>query len=165
VRGGLVDLEFTAQYAVLAGLDRICGEPTRQTLARAAKAGILQSADAEQLDEAAILQNALFQGLRVAAPGGFDPDSAPAGLKDFLVGIAALPPTADNDQSVRSEPVETVIFKPPAGKPPAAKIFDELNIRLRDIQDAVFKITARILDPEGGEGPLSGGKVATTETE
>jgi len=164
VRGGLVDLEFIAQYAVLAGLDRIAGEPTRRTLLRAAKAGILESAQAEQLDEAAILQNALFQGLRVAAPGRFDPDSAPAALKDFLVGIAALPPPADNDQPVRSEPVETVIFKPPPGKPPAVKIFDELNIRLRDIQDTVFEITERILDQEGGEGPLhgrNGGDVAT----
>jgi glutamate-ammonia-ligase adenylyltransferase len=168
VRGGLVDLEFTAQYAVLAGLERISGEPTRQTLLRAAKAGILQPADAEQLDEAVILQNALFQGLRVAAPGRFDPDSAPAGLKDFLVGIAALPPPADHDRSVPPEPVETVIFKPPPGKPPAVKIFDELSISLRDIQDAVFEITGRILDLGSGERPLSegnGGDVATMETE
>jgi hypothetical protein len=163
VRGGLVDLEFTAQYAVLAGLDRIAGEPTRQTLQRAAKSGILQAADAEQLDAAARLQNALFQGLRVAAPGRFDSDTAPAGLKDFLVGITA--PPADHGRSAPPEPVETVTFKPPPGNLPAVRIFDDLSIRLRDIQDAVFEITGRILDQGGGEGLLSRGEVATKETE
>jgi glutamate-ammonia-ligase adenylyltransferase len=168
VRGGLVDLEFTAQYAVLAGLDWISGEPTRQTLLRAAEAGILEPDDAELLDEAAIFQNALFQGLRVAAPGRFDPQSASAGLKDFLVAIAASPLPADDSGLVRSEPVETVISKPPRGKQPAVRIFDELNIRLKDIQDSVFKITGRILDHGGGKKPLperNGGEVATKETE
>ncbi|HSG94390.1 MAG TPA: DUF294 nucleotidyltransferase-like domain-containing protein, partial [Afifellaceae bacterium] len=135
VRGGLVDLEFMAQYAVLAGLDRVSGEPTRQTLLRAAEAGILPPDDTELLDQAAILQNALFQGLRVAAPGQFDPQSAPAGLKDFLVAVAAPPLPADDNGSPPSEPFETVISTPPRGKPPAVRIFDELNIRLKDIQD------------------------------
>jgi glutamate-ammonia-ligase adenylyltransferase len=167
-RGGLVDLEFTAQYAVLAGLERIAGESTRQTLLRAAEAGILQFADAKQLDEAIVFQNALFQGLRVAAPGRFDPETAPAGLKEFLAGIATVPPPADPGRPARSEPVQTVIPGSPPGKPPAARIFDELNIRLKDIQDAVFTITGRILDREGGARPPSernGGEVATTETE
>ena len=146
MRGGLVDLEFTAQYAVLAGLDRMSGEPTQQTLLRAAETGILQAADAEQLHQAAVLQNALFQALRVAAPSRFDAQSAPAALKDFLVGIAATPPSADRGRATSSEPVQTVIFKPPPGKPPAVMSFDDLNIRLRDVQDAVFKITGRILD-------------------
>jgi len=168
VRGGLVDLEFTAQYAVLAGLERICGEPTRQTLLRAAKAGILQSADVEQLSEAALLQNALFQGLRVAAPGHFDPQSAPAGLRDFLVGAATSPPAAKEAQSGSSEPVQTVISEPPPGKLPSVKSYDELNIRLRDIQDTVFKIAERILGQEGGArqpSQCNGGDVATKETE
>lgn len=168
VRGGLLDLEFTAQYAVLAGLERISGEPTQQTLLRAAKTGILQAADGEQLDEAAMLQNALFQGLRVAAPGRFEPQSASAGLQDFLVAIAASPPPADPGRSARSEPVQTVIFKPPPGKLPAVKSFDELNMRLKDVQDAVFKITGRILGHGSGARPLlerNGGEVATKETE
>ncbi len=168
VRGGLVDLEFTAQYAVLAGLDRISGEPTGQTLLRAGKAGILQAADVEQLHRAAILQNALFQGLRVAAPNRFDVQSAPAALKDFLAGIAVSPPPAETSRPASSESVQIVSAKPPSGKLPAIMSFDDLNLRLRDVQDAVFKITGRILGYGGGEKPLlerNGGEVATKESE
>ena len=142
--------------------------PKRQTLLRAAETGILQVADAEQLHQAAVLQNALFQALRVAAPGRFNPQSAPAGLKDFLVSIATSPLSADHGRPAHSEPVQTVTFEPPPGKPPAVKSFDDLNIRLKDIQDAVFKITGRILDQGGAARPLSernGGDAATRETE
>ena len=168
VRGGLIDLEFAAQYAVLAGLDRIASEPMRQTLLRAGETGVLQAADAEQLHQAAILQNALFQALRVAAPDRFDSQSAPVGLKDFLVGIAASPLSADHGRPEHSEPVQNVIFEPSSSKPPTVKSFDDLNIRLKDIQDTVSKITGRILDHGGGARPLSernGGDAATKETE
>ena len=167
VRGGLIDLEFTAQYAVLAGLDRVSGEATEQTLLRAGKAGILSAADMEQLHPAAILQNALFQGLRVAAPGRFDAQSAPAALKEFLVAIAASPPPADHGRPASSQPVQIVSIKPPPGKLPAVISFDELNMRLQDIQAAVADITVRILDQKSGARPLwerNGGEVATKET-
>ncbi|HSM41675.1 MAG TPA: bifunctional [glutamine synthetase] adenylyltransferase/[glutamine synthetase]-adenylyl-L-tyrosine phosphorylase [Afifellaceae bacterium] len=84
VAGGLMDVEFAAQFAVLAGLERKPGEPTAETLRRAAEDPDLGGDDWLELVEAAEFQGALMQYVRVANDRPFRPEDAPASLGRFL---------------------------------------------------------------------------------
>jgi glutamate-ammonia-ligase adenylyltransferase len=87
-RGGLMDCEFAAQFLVLAGLGRVAGETTAETLKRAAEEGHLAPEQGERLVLSAALQSALFQIERVANPKGFSVEDAPDALKGLMVSIA-----------------------------------------------------------------------------
>jgi [glutamine synthetase] adenylyltransferase / [glutamine synthetase]-adenylyl-L-tyrosine phosphorylase len=89
-RGGLVDVEFAAQFALLTGLPRDAGEPVAETLRRAAEAGKIGREDGEALARAGRLQGAMMQGLRAAEDRPFRPEQASAGLKAFLVQVAEM---------------------------------------------------------------------------
>ncbi len=94
VAGGLVDIEFIAQFLQLAnGADRpeILANNTAKTLENATRLGILSAADAEILTPAIALYQNLTQILRLALDGPFDPETAPDGLKDVLVHASTLP--------------------------------------------------------------------------
>ena len=84
VPGGLIDVEFAAQYAVLSGLERQVGEPTYSTLLRAAEHDRENSADWRVLAEASEFQGALTQLTRCAYEGRFLPDDAPETFKAYL---------------------------------------------------------------------------------
>jgi glutamate-ammonia-ligase adenylyltransferase len=94
VRGGLVDLEFIAQYLQLvaaADHPEALDQSTAGAFTRLAAAGALSTEDAETLGAAARLVNDLTQILRLCLDGPFEPASAPRGLKDLLARAGDAP--------------------------------------------------------------------------
>jgi glutamate-ammonia-ligase adenylyltransferase len=92
--GGLVDLEFVAQYLQLAHAAQrpeILDTSTARVLDKAWRLGLLSAEDAEVLRPAARLYHNLTQVLRLALPGAFDPKTAGAGLLGLLCRAADLP--------------------------------------------------------------------------
>jgi glutamate-ammonia-ligase adenylyltransferase len=88
VRGGLVDLEFIAQYLQLvsaAAHPDVLDQNTVEAYRRLRDAGVLAPGHAEVLIPAARLVNDLTQILRLCLEGPFDPSTAPRGLKELLV--------------------------------------------------------------------------------
>jgi len=91
--GGLVDIEFLAQYLQLRHgkeLPEILDQNTLTALERSRRAGILAPEDADVLLAAAKLQHALTQVLRIAIDGVLDPGKASFGLKALLTRAAGL---------------------------------------------------------------------------
>jgi glutamate-ammonia-ligase adenylyltransferase len=87
VRGGLVDLEFIAQYLQLvhaAGHPAMLNQNTLAALAAAASDGVIHNDDYVRLANAGQLLHDLTQVLRLTIEGPFDPVSAPKGLKLLL---------------------------------------------------------------------------------
>ena len=87
VRGGLVDLEFIAQYLQLvyaSGHPGVLDQNTLAVFQKLGSAGLLSAADAEALKSAGRLLSDLGQVLRLCLEGPFDPASAPLGLKQQL---------------------------------------------------------------------------------
>ncbi|KAF0143814.1 MAG: glutamate-ammonia-ligase adenylyltransferase [Rhodospirillaceae bacterium] len=89
VRGGLVDIEFIAQYLQLRHASmypRILSPNTATALHRIQAAGLLHAADAQVLLEAHAFWMALHGMLRQSIDGVFD-DNAPPGLKEKLCQV------------------------------------------------------------------------------
>jgi len=87
VRGGLVDIEFVAQYLQLvhaAGTPEVLSNNTGEALRRLAAAGALGPAEAEALLDAYRLASNLTAVLRVAIRGRFDPAAVPPALRAVL---------------------------------------------------------------------------------
>ena len=94
VRGGLVDLEFMAQYLQLVhGHDRpdILDQNTVQALRKLELAGLLDAGVAGVLIPAARLISDLTQILRLSLDAEFDSKTAPEGLKALLAQVAGAP--------------------------------------------------------------------------
>jgi len=94
VAGGLVDLEFVAQYLQLvyaAQRPAILDTSTERVLAKAARFGVLSVDDAEVLRPAARLYLDLTQILRLCLPGPLDPKTASAELLGLLTRAADVP--------------------------------------------------------------------------
>ena len=94
VRGGLVDVEFIAQYMQLmnaAGHPSVLDQNTRGALKALNKAGLLQPELGEQLSEAAALLHNLTQILRLCLDEDFEADKAPDGLKRLLATAGGAP--------------------------------------------------------------------------
>ena len=92
--GGLIDLEFIAQYLQLVHAARhpeILDTSTAGVLDKAWRLGILSVADAEILRPAARLYQDLTQILRLCLVGPFDPQTAGAELLGLLGRAADLP--------------------------------------------------------------------------
>jgi [glutamine synthetase] adenylyltransferase / [glutamine synthetase]-adenylyl-L-tyrosine phosphorylase len=92
--GGLIDIEFIAQYLQLvhaATEPSILDTSTARVLDKARALGILSLEDAEVLRPAARLYQALTQILRLCLPGAFDPKEAGAGLLRLLARAADVP--------------------------------------------------------------------------
>jgi glutamate-ammonia-ligase adenylyltransferase len=99
VRGGLVDLEFIAQYLQLIHASEhpdVLDQNTVAAYQKLMRAGLLDVAAAEKLIDAARLIHGLTQILRLCIEEAFDPATAPSGLKELLAragdapGFAAL---------------------------------------------------------------------------
>jgi glutamate-ammonia-ligase adenylyltransferase len=95
IPGGLVDIEFIAQYLALiapadgVGLkDRAPG--TEATLRRLGP-HYLAPADLDELVDSLRLYSDIAQAVRLCIDGPFEPKTAPEGLKDFLCRITELP--------------------------------------------------------------------------
>jgi glutamate-ammonia-ligase adenylyltransferase len=92
--GGLVDIEFIAQYLQLvhaASVPEILDTSTARMLEKAARAGLVTAEDAAVLRPAVLLFHDLTQILRLCLPGPFDPKAASAGVLSLLARAADLP--------------------------------------------------------------------------
>ncbi|MFA5899298.1 MAG: bifunctional [glutamine synthetase] adenylyltransferase/[glutamine synthetase]-adenylyl-L-tyrosine phosphorylase [Hyphomicrobium sp.] len=87
VRGGLVDVEFIAQYLQLvsaADYPEVLDPNTLEAYRKLRDAGILAPEHAEVLIPTTRLLHDLTQILRLCLEGRFDPTTAPSGLKELL---------------------------------------------------------------------------------
>jgi glutamate-ammonia-ligase adenylyltransferase len=92
--GGLVDIEFIAQYLQLIHaheLPEILDTSTVRVLEKAQSLRVLAAEDAEILRAAVQLYHDLTQILRLCLPGAFDPKTAGAGLLRLLARAADVP--------------------------------------------------------------------------
>jgi [glutamine synthetase] adenylyltransferase / [glutamine synthetase]-adenylyl-L-tyrosine phosphorylase len=93
LRGGLVDIEFTAQWLQLrfgAENPMVLATNTRDVLDRACDAGLLARGDHDSLIEAWRLWSAVQLVLRQTLAGAFDETTAPPGLKEVMVRATGL---------------------------------------------------------------------------
>jgi glutamate-ammonia-ligase adenylyltransferase len=103
VAGGLVDLEFIAQYLQLvhaAAHPGILDTTTARVLEKAWRLGLIPTEDAEILRAAVRLYQDLTQILRLCLPGPFDPRTAGPGLLRLLARAADVPDFATLDADV-----------------------------------------------------------------
>jgi glutamate-ammonia-ligase adenylyltransferase len=94
VAGGLIDIEFLAQYLMLLhGGERpeIFSTTTPDALRKLRDAGLLDPGAAEALLDAYRLYQGLMQLLRLAIDGAFRPLEAPRGLAEMLLQIGDSP--------------------------------------------------------------------------
>ena len=94
VRGGLIDIEFVAQYLSLAfahARPDILDVSTRKAIARAGAAGLLSANHAETLIDAHRLYTDATQFMRLSIAGPFDPARAAAGVKRRIAAAAGFP--------------------------------------------------------------------------
>ena len=92
--GGLVDIEFIAQYLELAhaaATPEILDTSTARVLEKAARLGLLAAEHAAVLRGAVRLYHDLTQILRLCLPVAFDPKTASAGVLGLLARAADLP--------------------------------------------------------------------------
>jgi glutamate-ammonia-ligase adenylyltransferase len=100
VKGGLIDLEFIAQYLLLvhaATEPDILDTATARVLEKAQRLGILAAEEAEVLRPAARLYRDLTQVLRLCLSAPFDPQTAGAELRRLLARAADVPDFAQLD--------------------------------------------------------------------
>jgi len=98
--GGLIDLEFIAQYLQLvhaAAMPDILHTSTARVFEAAARLGLITVEDSEILRPATRLYHDLTQILRLCLPGDFDPATAGASLLGLLARAADLPDFATLD--------------------------------------------------------------------
>ncbi len=103
--GGLVDIEFVAQYLLLreASLKPdVLDVSTIEALRRLKDANALDAAAADTIVDAAALQQTLLQINRIALDTGFDPESASSGLKQLLARATGEPDFSALDHCLRS---------------------------------------------------------------
>ncbi len=101
--GGLIDLEFIAQYLQLVhahALPEILDTSTARVLDKAWGLRVLPVRDAEVLRPAVQLYHDLTQILRLCLAGPFDPKTAGAGLLRLLARAADVPDFATLDATV-----------------------------------------------------------------
>ena len=94
VRGGLIDLEFIAQFLQIVSAAKhpeVLDQNTEAALAKLASAGVLAPGDAEILVPAARLYHTLTQVLRLCLDKPFAADEAPRALKDLLARASEMP--------------------------------------------------------------------------
>jgi glutamate-ammonia-ligase adenylyltransferase len=104
-KGGLIDIEFVAQYLQLresSAHSEALDVSTVAALRRLQDAGVLDSGTADALLDAATLQQMLLQITRIALEGSFDPDAASPGLKHLLARIAGETDFAALDARLRT---------------------------------------------------------------
>jgi glutamate-ammonia-ligase adenylyltransferase len=94
VAGGLVDIDFIAQYLQLAYAAEkpdILGVSTLQVLDNAARLGVLPAASVEILRSAALLYHDLTQVLRLCVSEKFDPETAGEDLLQIMARAGDAP--------------------------------------------------------------------------
>ncbi|MBL8906508.1 MAG: bifunctional [glutamine synthetase] adenylyltransferase/[glutamine synthetase]-adenylyl-L-tyrosine phosphorylase [Rhizobiales bacterium] len=95
--GGLIDIEFIAQYLQLAHAHahpEILDQNTAAALSKIAAAGVLGEGQVQPLKAALALYQRLTQVLRLCVATEFSADSAPAGLARLLANASEVPDLA-----------------------------------------------------------------------
>jgi glutamate-ammonia-ligase adenylyltransferase len=103
-RGGLIDLEFIAQFLQIvsaAALPDVLDQNTELALTRLSAAGVLAPGDAEILVPAARLYHTLTQVLRLCLDKPFVADEAPRALKDLLARASDMPDFATLEATLK----------------------------------------------------------------
>ncbi len=118
VAGGLVDIEFTAQFLQLVHAHKnpeVLAQGTEDALEKLRDAQLLAGGDADLLLQALRLYQRLTQVLRMAMSGKFEPADAPRGVLDLLTRAGGAPnlqhlelELADIQKSVRKKFEEIV---------------------------------------------------------
>jgi glutamate-ammonia-ligase adenylyltransferase len=107
--GGLVDIDFIAQYLQLvhaAGKPEILSVSTLQVLDNAARLGVLPQAEAEILRSAARLYHDLTQILRLCVTGKFNPEAAGEDLLRVMARAGDTPDFSTLEARVRETQAE-----------------------------------------------------------
>jgi glutamate-ammonia-ligase adenylyltransferase len=94
VAGGLIDIEFIAQYLQLAfarGHPAILDVSTRNVLEEAARAGLITAEQGEVLVDAHRLYTDATQFMRLSTSGPFDPARAVVGVKRRIAAASGFP--------------------------------------------------------------------------
>src|SRR4029078_54687 len=94
VSGGLIDLEFIAQFLQIVNPSAppdVLDQNTEAALTKLSAAGALASGDAEVLVPAARLYHTLTQVLRLCLDKPFVAEEAPRALKDLLARASDMP--------------------------------------------------------------------------
>jgi glutamate-ammonia-ligase adenylyltransferase len=110
VRGGLVDIEFIAQFLQLVHAHErpdVVDQNTVQALRKLEQAGFLSADAAGVLLPAARLVSDLTQILRLSLDAEFDPATAPEGLKALLASVAGAPTFTQLEVDLRATLAET----------------------------------------------------------
>jgi glutamate-ammonia-ligase adenylyltransferase len=105
VRGGLVDVEFIAQYLQLvhaAAHPEVLDQNTLEAYRKLRDAGLLSASAAEVLIPATRLLHNLTQILRLCLAGPFDPATAPSGLKELLTRAGEAANFAELEDRLRA---------------------------------------------------------------
>jgi glutamate-ammonia-ligase adenylyltransferase len=93
-RGGLIDLEFIAQFLQIVSAAEhrdVLDQNTELALTKLSAAGVLAPGDAEILVPAARLYHTLTQALRLCLDKPFVAEEAPRALKDLLARASDMP--------------------------------------------------------------------------
>jgi glutamate-ammonia-ligase adenylyltransferase len=104
VRGGLIDLEFIAQFLQIASAaehPEMLDQNTELALAKLSAAGVLAPGDAEILVPAARLYHTLTQVLRLCLDRPFVAEEAPRALKDLLARASDMPDFATLEATLK----------------------------------------------------------------
>jgi glutamate-ammonia-ligase adenylyltransferase len=104
VRGGLIDLEFIAQFLqIVSAADHpeVLDQNTELALAKLSAAGMLSPGDAEILVPASRLYLTLTQLLRLCLDKPFVADEAPRALKDLLARATDMPDFATLEATLK----------------------------------------------------------------
>jgi len=94
VAGGLIDIEFAAQYLSLAhgrARPNILDVSTRKVVEKAGAAGLVPTGDAETLIDAHRLYSGATQFMRLAVSGPFDPATAASAVKRRIATATGHP--------------------------------------------------------------------------
>jgi glutamate-ammonia-ligase adenylyltransferase len=103
-RGGLIDLEFIAQFLQIvsaAAHPEVLDKHTELALSKLAAAGALSAGDAEILIPAARLYHTLTQVLRLCLDKLFVAEEAPRALKDLLARASDMPDFSTLEASLK----------------------------------------------------------------
>jgi glutamate-ammonia-ligase adenylyltransferase len=103
-RGGLVDLEFIAQFLQIVSAEEhpsVLDQNTELALSKLSAAGALAPGDAEILVPAAQLYHTLTQVLRLCLDKPFVAEEAPRALKDLLARASEMPDFATLEASLK----------------------------------------------------------------
>ena len=104
VRGGLIDLEFIAQFLQIVSAaehPEVLDQNTELALTKLSAAGVLSPGDAEILVPAARLYHALTQLLRLCLDKPFVAEEAPRALKGLLARASDMPDFAALESTLK----------------------------------------------------------------